>query len=227
MQRSEYAAIERHMHAHMKDAAHDRLHVYRVLYGALDIAASEPDVDADALIAACLLHDIGREAQSRDPSLCHARVGADMARAFLLSIGRSRADADAVADAVRTHRYRADEPPRSIEAKILFDADKLDATGAMGVARTLIYGGQTDEPLYALNVDGAPILDGGGAEHTTFLQEFNWKLRGLYSGFHTRRAAEIAREREAAAIRFYDGLLVEISQAHGEGARLLDTWMEE
>ena len=68
----------------MSDAAHDKEHVWRVLGYALRLAAElkEP-VDHDLLIAACLLHDIGRAAQFRDPSLDHAAVGADMAAGWL------------------------------------------------------------------------------------------------------------------------------------------------
>lgn len=48
-----------------------------------------------------------------------------------------------------THRFRKNRPPESPEAKILFDADKLDVTGAMGVARTLVYQGTMAQPLYS------------------------------------------------------------------------------
>jgi uncharacterized protein len=59
----------------MKDSAHDTEHIYRVLYVALDIARYEENVDGDVLIAACLLHDIGREEQNADPAVCHAAAG--------------------------------------------------------------------------------------------------------------------------------------------------------
>ena len=71
----------------MQDSAHDREHVYRVLYTALDIAAHEPGADADVLIAACLLHDVGRAEQFRDPQADHAQVGAEKALRFLRDEG--------------------------------------------------------------------------------------------------------------------------------------------
>lgn len=134
MDREMFGAIEGYMLSCMTDAAHDREHIYRVLYAALEITETEEGVDADVLTAACLLHDIGREAQFRDPSLCHAEVGSRMACDFLLGLGWDRARAGWVRDCVLTHRYRTDRRPRTLEAKILFDADKLDVTGAMGVA---------------------------------------------------------------------------------------------
>lgn len=57
--------------------------------------------------------------------------------------------AQEVKDCILTHRFRKNSPPQSLEAKILFDADKLDATGAMGIARTLIYKGTVSEPIYS------------------------------------------------------------------------------
>ena len=63
MTRANYEKLEGYMQSCMKDSAHDKEHVYRVLYLALDIAKTEPQTDLDILIAACLLHDISRQAQ--------------------------------------------------------------------------------------------------------------------------------------------------------------------
>ena len=74
MKTQEYELIERYMLDCMSDSAHDKDHIYRVLYIALDIAEYEKDVDHNVLIAACLLHDIGRQEQFDNPQLCHAAV---------------------------------------------------------------------------------------------------------------------------------------------------------
>ena len=84
-----YQKIEQYMLSSMDDSAHDAQHIYRVLYNALQIAASIPETDRDVLITACLLHDIGRREQFADPSLCHAAVGSEKARNFLLEQGFS------------------------------------------------------------------------------------------------------------------------------------------
>ena len=119
----------------------------------------EPAADRDVLVAACLLHDVGRPEQFADPSVCHAAVGAEKARRFLMTEGFDETFAARVADCVRTHRFRSDAPPASIEAKILFDADKIDVAGAMGIARSLLYIGEVGEPLYVLQADGE-VSDG-------------------------------------------------------------------
>ena len=126
----------------MQDSAHDEHHVYRVLYNALEIAQDEPDVDYDILICSCLLHDIGRKEQFENPQICHALAGAQKVYTFLTEHHFSESFALQVKSCIETHRYRQNNPPVSPEAKILFDADKLDVAGALGIARTLVYKGK-------------------------------------------------------------------------------------
>ena len=218
--KSDYSAIEIYMAAQMRDSAHDKHHVYRVLNAALDIANYEKAVDMDVLIAACLLHDIGRERQFANLELCHAQIGGDMAYDFLLSQNWPDDKALHVKECIKAHRYRSDAPPVSIEAKILFDADKLDVCGAIGIARTLIYEGHVSEPLYILDDDGKIIVDGGGAEISSFFQEYNFKLKNVYNSFFTARAKELAMKRQQAAIDFYNSLYDEISENYEKGASL-------
>lgn len=163
----DYEKTEAYMLSCMNDSAHDKEHVYRVLYYALEIAKQEPDVDYEILITSCLLHDIGRKEQFENPGLCHARVGGDKAYAFLVGAGWTQERALRVKQAVAAHRYRSDNPPESIEAKILFDADKLDVTGAVGIARTLLYKGKMGQPLYTLESDGS-VSDGTEDEEESF-----------------------------------------------------------
>ena len=196
------------MRRSMADSAHDTEHVYRVLYAARDIARTEKGVDTDVLVAACLLHDIGRKEQFEKPTLDHAEVGGDKAHAFLLEIGFDRKFADRVKSCIVTHRFRKNNPPGSIEAKILFDADKLDVTGAMGVARTLVYKGGVGDPLYSLS-NGVPTT-GEHDKDPSFFQEYHFKLKNLYDRFFTARGREIALSRRAAAKSFYDSLYAEV-----------------
>jgi len=219
MTRNEFESIEQYMLSCMQDSAHDKNHVYRVLYAAVDIAAQEEEcIDEDVLLAACLLHDIGREKQAADPSLCHAEVGGEMAYQYLLSQRWNVPKAAHVRVCIALHRYRGGNPPESLEAKILFDADKLDASGALGIARTLIYEGQVTEPLYILDEKGCILTDGvGGEEPSSFFQEYNYKLQKVYDVLYTNRAKEIAAIRRETAVRFYTGLFGEITQNHHAG----------
>ena len=214
-----YQKIERFMLSCMDDSAHDREHVYRVLYNALEIAKEET-VDYDVLIAACLLHDIGRIDQVRDPSLCHAEVGSEKARRFLLEIGMAEAFAAQVHHCILTHRFRKNLPPQTIEAKILFDADKLDVTGAIGIARSLMYRGTLTEPLYRHLPDGS-ISDGSHDIGHSFFREYKFKLEKLYDRFLTEKGAELAKERQAIAQAFYESLYREVNNGYTAGKATL------
>lgn len=200
----------------MGDSAHDREHIYRVLYMALDIANYENDVDKDVLIISCLLHDIGRAEQFQNPKLCHAQIGSEKAYKYLINNGFSEEKATHIKSCILTHRFRSDNPPNSIEAKILFDADKLDATGTLGIARTLFYTAQVSEPLYSVDKNGC-ILDGINDKNPSFFQEYKYKLEKLYDKFYTNRGTQIAKERQHSAIAFYSDMLKEVQECYCKG----------
>lgn len=225
MTREIYNAIESHMLGIMDDSAHDCQHVYRVLYNALEIAKAEPEVDYDILIAACLLHDIGRPDQVANPSLCHAEVGSEKAYRFLLELGMTDAFASHVRHCILTHRFRKNLPPQTMEAKILFDADKLDVTGAIGIARTLMYRGTLTEPLYRHLPDGT-VSDGSHDIGHSFFREYKFKLEKLYDRFYTQRGAELAKQRQAIAAAFYEQLYKEVSTGYTDGMAALNSLLE-
>jgi uncharacterized protein len=219
MNRTVYKKIEAYMLECMKDGAHDKEHIYRVLYYALDISENYT-VDTDVLIASALLHDIGRDAQYKNPELDHARIGSEMAYDYLIKSGWNKDKAEHVKKCISTHRYRNTNKPESIEAKILFDSDKLDVTGAVGIARTLAYIGIVGEPVYSLDCN-REILDGTKDTEPSFFQEYNFKLKKLYDGFYTERAKELAVQREGTARKFYEALLEEVREPNKKGNKIL------
>lgn len=225
MTKDTYTLLENYMLSCMEDSAHDKEHVYRVLYTALDIAGTERAVDMDVLISACLLHDIGRREQFEDSRVCHARAGADKAYRFLTEHGFPESFAAHVRECISSHRYRNDNQPETIEAKILFDADKVDVSGVIGIARALVYKGQVSEPLYTVLPNGQ-VLDGTDDREPSFFQEYKYKLEGLYDKFYTARGAEIAAGRRQAAVAFYDSLLREVREPYETGSALLRTYVE-
>ncbi|MDE5593399.1 MAG: HD domain-containing protein [Clostridiales bacterium] len=225
MNKQTYILIENYMLSCMLDAAHDKEHIYRVLYNALNIAQAENSVDYDVLITACLLHDIGRDEQFKNPKLDHAEVGGDKAYEFLTDNGFSVEFAERVKSCIVTHRFRKSRPPESTEAKILFDADKLDVTGAMGIARTLTYKSGVGEPLYSIGTDGMPS-NGEGDEQPSFFQEYNFKLKNLYDKFYTERGRLLAAERKSAAKAFYNSLYAEVESAYKSGKQLLKDFVD-
>lgn len=103
-----------------------------------------------------------------------------------------------------------------MEAKILFDADKLDVAGAIGIARTLLYKGIVSEPLYSVLPDGI-VSTGENDTAPSFFQEYKYKLENLYSLFYTERAAVIARERQHISVEFYNSLYQEVNSSYQNG----------
>ena len=226
MNKQQFASIEQYMLSCMEDSAHDREHVYRVLHTALQLAVKENEADLDVLVCACILHDIGRKEQFADPRLCHAMVGGEKAERFLLEQGFEPAFAAKVRYCIETHRFRKNTPPETLEAKILFDADKLDASGAMGIARTLLYTGQVSAPLYSRNEKGE-IMDGTGELVPSFFREYKFKLEKLYDRFYTQKGRELALERKKAAADFYEAMLREVRESHAAGAAILKSMFTE
>lgn len=209
MTRELFKKIEAYMRTCAGDSAHDTEHIYRVLQNAKAIAKEETDVNEDILITACLLHDIGRPEQFADPKVCHAQAGAEKAQVFLEGLGMDATFIEAVCHCIRTHRFSNRLTPQTIEAKILFDADKLDVAGPLGIARTLQYQGKHDYPLYTRLPDGT-IANTEDAEKS-FFQEYHRKLKKLYDGFLTEEGTRLARAYRASGEAFYDALYRQIA----------------
>ena len=226
MNKEKYQLIENYMISCAEDSAHDKEHIYRVLYNALTIAKTEGTVDYDILISACLLHDIARKEQAEDPSVCHATLGSEKAYRFLTDNGFDEAFAEKVRHCIKVHRFRKNTPPESIEAKILFDADKLDVSGAIGIARTLLYQGAMSEPLYSLLPDGTPS-NGENDPEPSFFQEYKFKLEKIYSNFFTNEGKRLAAEKQRSAIVFYNDLFNEIKTPYEKGKTELKKLIQE
>ena len=95
---------------------------------------------------------------------------------------------------------------------ILFDADKIDLTGAIGMARTLMYKGTFSEPVYIRKPDGT-ISDGERDTEPSFFQEYKYRLEKIPSLLYTKKAREIAAKRKKIAEAFYKNLYQEVSES--------------
>lgn len=214
-----FERLKRYMESCMRDSAHDAGHIQRVLDAALILSRKEKQVDTDVLIAAALLHDIGREEQFRTGE-SHASAGAAMAKAYLLEQGEIEEFAQHVSDCIRTHSFRKNDPPVSIEAKLIYEADKLDVVGVIGIARTFLYQGRMNEPIYSLSPDGA-VLNGDEKE-PSFYSEYRHKLMRLPGRFLTASGKKLAAGRSERAARFEAALRAEAAVSEsGSGWRVL------
>ena len=119
-------------------SAHNLDHVFRVYNLCLLLSNYEKDVDLEILIPSALLHDIARVEESDDKTgkIDHAALGSEIPGDILRNLGYKEEKIDMIKHCIITHRFRTGNEPKTIEAKILFDSDKLDVIGASGIART-------------------------------------------------------------------------------------------
>lgn len=229
MTKQQYRQVEAYMLQCMEnppvDTVHDKLHIYRVLHYALQIAQAYPDCDLDVIITAALLHDIGREQERQDPSVSHARAGSEMAYAFLQKAGYPAAFCGAVKNCIAKHSHSAQVSHRTREEEIVFDADKLDLIGNVGAARALLYGGQIGEPMYLLDGAGQPT-PGHPSEAPSLFREYHRKLQNLEQALHTPIAKELARGQQQNMNDYFEKLQTEIRSNHKIGSKMLESVLQ-
>jgi uncharacterized protein len=172
-------------------------HVLRVLALAERIARAE-GADLEIVRAAVLLHDIARSVEDEEAGQQdHAALAAERARVILH--GHPPERVEAVCQAIRSHRFRSGPPPEMLEARVVFDADKLDAMGAIGIARAFAYAGQHGQPL---------ISQPDEARHGP-VDEFRQKLALLRERMTTATGRALAEERHAFMEAFFERLAAE------------------
>lgn len=186
-------------------ACHDWDHTQRVRHLALQLAAAE---GADPLVveAAALLHDIGRPAELADQGrTCHASLGAELANDLLLQLGVTNdAFRAQVQECVRCHRHRRrpDVPkPQSIEAQVVYDADKLDSMGAIGIGRAFHFAGRIGARVHNA-ADEALNGESYGREDSAY-REYLVKLRHLQNKMLTASGTKMARRRHQVMEDFF------------------------
>ena len=175
----------------------------------------------DVLSAAALLHDIGRMYETREQGkICHAEKGAELARDILEKLSFAPSTIDEIAYCIETHRYRGDNIPKTLEAKILYDADKLDSIGAVGIGRAFLFAGQTGAKLH--NDTDVDILDCKPySKEDTAYREFKFKMSKIKDRMLTPEGKRLAEERHVFMEVFFERLERETKGAEGVGEDFL------
>jgi uncharacterized protein len=207
-------------HCLEEGGSHGPDHTERVLQNALAIGHNM-GARLDILAPAALLHDIGRSQESQSKgSVCHADLGAEMAEPILCSLGYSEDDRAAICHCIRAHRFRGGTEPESLEAKILFDADKLDSIGAIGIGRAFLFAGQVGARLHNAELDHSATEAYSGED--TAYREFQVKMSRVCGQMLTPTGRKIARKRHEFMEIFFAELNLEIYgsvlQAEGDCA---------
>ncbi|WP_461615623.1 HD domain-containing protein [Clostridium sp. Marseille-QA1073] len=181
-------------------SAHNLDHVLRVYNLCMFLSKYEENVDMEVLIPAVLLHDIARVRESKDKTgeIDHAILGSEMAEGILRDLEYEEDKIEKIKHCIITHRFRTDNRPKTIEAKILFDADKLDALGSIGIARCFMLAGQFGQSLSVKNPIDTNTSENGRlkdiSKHSAFI-EYEVKFKKIPEKLHTKKAKEIGIER--------------------------------
>ncbi len=186
-----------------ESSGHSQRHSERVLELCIRIAEEEREGDMLILQTAAILHDIAIPKWGRRD---HARRSVEIAKDILKRTHFPDEKRQGVLYAIETHRFSDQKTPRTAEAKILQDADRLDAIGAIGIARCFAFGGRRNRPLYDPTETPYEYDPEREVSSLTHIQE---KLLRIKDSLHTATARRIAEERHRFMLRFVERLTSE------------------
>ncbi|OBT16948.1 phosphohydrolase [Vibrio sp. UCD-FRSSP16_10] len=198
------AFLQETMHA---DLAHDLSHVLRVVSNAKQLTLQE-NADLWIVLPAAYLHDCFSYPKNHSQSHQSSQLAGDKAIQFLASIQYPSHTYKAIYHAIAAHSYSANITPTSIEAKIVQDADRLDALGAIGIARCIQVGSSFDAQLYSLDDPFADkrLLD----DHKYTVDHFFNKLFKLPESMQTKAGKKEAHKRMIFMRQYLNQLRQEI-----------------
>ena len=181
--------------------SHDWDHTQRVVNLCMHIGQAE-GANLEVLEIAAYLHDVGRSYQDESQGdVCHAEKGAEMARELLEKYSIPDEQKANIIHCVRSHRFRGNHAPQTIEAKVLFDADKLDAIGAVGIARAFLFAGEVGAKLHNPSVE--PEQTEPYTEEDTGYREYKLKLSRIKQRMLTSEGRRMAEQRHAFMEMFF------------------------
>lgn len=187
--------------------SHDWEHTLRV-YSLCERIGPVEGGDVHVLRIAALLHDIGRCHQDRSSgAVCHAEKGVQLAWPQIERLPLTESRKRNIAHCIGSHRFRGKQVPESIEARVLFDADKLDAIGAVGVARAFLFAGEVGAKLHNPDMDVEKAQP--YSQDDTGYREYRVKLRRIKDRMMTAEGRKLADKRHEFMVRFFERFLAE------------------
>ena len=200
-----FLQIEKLSDKYFKHSHHCKFHTKRVLALAIKIGLEE-EADLEVLKAAALLHDVARSLEDEKKIEDHALEGSKIAKRILKRCNFSTEKIEDVIYCIRVHRYSKKIKPKSLEAKIIQDADRLDMIGAIGIARAFSRAGAFNNPIYDPTI--LPKKTYGG-ESLTAINHIYEKLLTSKNVFNTSSAKKISKKRFRFVEKFLKRFLVE------------------
>lgn len=193
-----------------QDAAHDREHIRRVVTNARMLATVE-GADLAVVIPAAWLHDCVAVPKDSPQRALASSMAATAASSFLAWSGYPPFHIPAIAHAIIAHSFSARVTPLTLEARVVQDADRLDALGAVGLSRCLMLGGQRGKPLY---VPDEPFPHRRTPDDSaSAIDHFYTKLLGLAATMTTQTGRQEAERRTRFLHQFIDQLASELGLA--------------
>ena len=195
------------------DAAHDFDHVWRVTQMAIKLAQAE-GADPTLVRLAALLHDVpvphAKHETNESVRKSHHFAAADYAGRLLRARGMGTKAVEAIVHCIEAHRFRERSvQPQTLEAKCLYDADKLDSIGMIGVARAFAFAGTHNNRLWTTPWPQIDSIPKEKSDYTP-VHEFVYKLRHILSTLHTNTAQRIGKARHDTMVEFFNRLDTEI-----------------
>jgi uncharacterized protein len=188
--------------------SHDWDHVKRVYNLCLQIGKKE-NANIEVLKLAALLHDVARaEEQESKGKICHAERSAEIAKEILKKHNLDKETIEKIVHCIEAHRKKGKKKPETLEAKILFDADGLDALGATGIGRLFLYAGEIGSRLHIKDVDLEKHRE--YSKEDTAYREFNASVKYIKDRMLTTEGKRIAEERHKFMANFFNRLNNEI-----------------
>ena len=183
-------------------------HTKRVYKLCMSLGEKE-GADLNVLAMAAYLHDIARAEQDKTQgALCHAEKGAEIAEEILGKYGIESEYIENITHCIGTHRYRNNKIPATIEAKVLFDADKIDSIGAVGIGRTFMFAAEVGAKFHDKHIDVENTKP--YTEDDTAYREYLVKLQHIAGKMMTDAGKSLAEGRHIFMVEFFDRMNMEV-----------------
>lgn len=201
--------LEAHLAAEpfARDAAHDLAHIRRVAALAHRLAEVE-QADTEVAVAGALLHDLVYRPKNHPESPRTAELSAALARSWCLDLPALAAKADAIVHAIAAHSWSGAAEAQTLEARVVQDADRLEAIGAIGIARVFATGASFHSQLWHPTDPWAEHRDLDDKAYT--LDHFFKKLLRLAEGMTTGEGKRLAAARQRTLLDYLDALRAEL-----------------
>ncbi len=185
------------------NTCHDFDHVERVYNLALQLSEKDEEINKDIVKLAVLLHDIARKEQDKSKGkICHVSRGAEIAKEILEGLKIKEELVKEVIHCIETHSFRKDNFPKTKEARILYDADKLDSIGAIGILRSASFGGSVGARIH--NPEIKPSFKTCYTKQDSAYHEYVIKLSKIKNKMLTKEGKKIAEQRHDYMKNFFN-----------------------